>query len=48
MAVYTFVFSDIQGSTALWEAFPSEMDTALARHDELLQRVVTECGGEVF
>lgn|GEM_PF-5844938 len=29
MAGYTFVFSDIQGSTALWEAFPSEMDPCI-------------------
>ena len=48
MAVYTFLFSDIQGSTALWEAFPSEMDSALARHDELLHRAVTDYAGEVF
>ena len=48
MAVYTFLFSDIQGSTALWEALPSEMDSALARHDELLHRAVTDHAGEVF
>ena len=48
MAVYTFLFSDIQGSTLLWEAFPSEMDRVISRHDELVHGAVRDCGGEVF
>ena len=48
MSVYTFLFSDIQGSTRLWEAFPSVMDSVVSRHDELVHGAVRECGGEVY
>ena len=48
MADYTFLFSDIQGSTRLWEAFPSLMDRVVSRHDELVHGAVRECGGEVY
>ena len=48
MPVYTFLFSDIQGSTRLWEAFPSVMDGVVSRHDELVHGAVRECGGEVY
>ena len=33
----TFLFTDIQGSTKLWETQPEAMRTALARHDALLR-----------
>ena len=29
----TFLFTDIEGSTKLWEAHPEAMQAALARHD---------------
>ena len=45
---YTFLFSDIQGSTRLWEAFPSLMDGVVSRHDELVHGAVRESGGEVY
>ena len=32
----TFVFTDLERSTPLWEQPPDEMRSALARHDELL------------
>ena len=32
----TFLFTDIEGSTKLWEAQPEAMQAALARHDALL------------
>ena len=48
MSVYTFLFSDIQGSTRLWEAFPSVMDSVVSRHDDLVHGAVRECGGEVY
>ena len=48
MPVYTFLFSDIEGSTRLWEAFPSVMDRVVSRHDELVHGAVRECGGEVY
>jgi predicted ATPase/class 3 adenylate cyclase len=45
---YTFLFTDIEGSTKLWERAPDAMDQALARHDELLRRHVVGSGGDVF
>ncbi len=32
----TFLFTDIEGSTALWEKYPEAMKPALARHDAIL------------
>lgn len=31
----TFLFTDIEGSTRLWEQQPEAMEAALARHDAL-------------
>jgi predicted ATPase/class 3 adenylate cyclase len=44
----TFLFSDIERSTHLWERYPDAMRDTLARHDELLRRIVEQHGGEVF
>jgi predicted ATPase/class 3 adenylate cyclase len=44
----TFLFTDIEGSTQLWEAAPEEMRTALARHDALLRASIERHGGYVF
>src|SRR5215208_2154752 len=44
----TFLFTDIEGSTKLWERHPSAMQAALARHDEILQRTIGSRGGYVF
>ncbi len=45
----TFLFSDIQGSTRLWEKHADAMRLALARHDELLRQILeTDGGGHVF
>ncbi len=46
--IVTFLFTDIEGSTRRWEADPEEMRAALARHDEVLRQVITDCGGAVF
>lgn len=44
----TFLFTDIEGSTQLWESQPDTMRAALARHDALLRQAV-ECNhGVVF
>src|SRR4051812_45900447 len=43
----TFLFTDIEGSTRLWEEQPSAMQTALARHDAILTDVVLAHGGNV-
>jgi class 3 adenylate cyclase len=44
----TFLFTDIEGSTRLWEAVPDAMRSALARHDALVRRAIEACGGFVF
>jgi predicted ATPase/class 3 adenylate cyclase len=46
--VVTFVFSDIEGSTRLWEADPAGMALSLARHDEIVRSTVEGAGGVVF
>src|SRR5438132_8386115 len=43
--VVTFVLSDIEGSTRRWEANPSAMAAALARHDEIFMHEVGAAGG---
>ena len=44
----TFLFTDIEGSTKLWEHDAPAMQVALARHNELLRSVIEERGGYVF
>jgi predicted ATPase/class 3 adenylate cyclase len=44
----TFLFTDLEGSTRLWEEQPEAMRTALARHDELLIAAIAAHGGHVI
>jgi len=44
----TFLFTDIEGSTKMWERDAATMQAALARHDEILQRAIEANGGYVF
>ncbi len=44
----TFLFTDIEGSTKLWERSPEAMQRALARHDRILRNTVEEHCGYVF
>ena len=44
----TFLFTDIEGSTRLWETDSESMSEALARHDELLKSAIEARGGYVF
>jgi predicted ATPase/class 3 adenylate cyclase/Tfp pilus assembly protein PilF len=44
----TFLFTDIEGSTKLWEQHTSAMQKALARHDKILRDAIEERGGYVF
>ncbi|OBG40167.1 BTAD domain-containing putative transcriptional regulator [Mycobacterium sp. E3198] len=44
----TFLLTDIEGSTAAWEAQADAMALALARHDELVEQVVTSRGGRLI
>ena len=41
----TFLFTDIEGSTTLWEQHPDAMQAALARHDRLLSQAIESSDG---
>jgi class 3 adenylate cyclase len=45
--VVTFLFSDIVGSTALWEEDADAMATVMAGHDALIGAAVSDHGGVV-
>jgi predicted ATPase/class 3 adenylate cyclase len=44
----TFLFTDIEGSTRLWERYPEAMSEALARHDDILRTVIEANNGRIF
>ncbi len=44
----TFLFTDIEGSTPLWEREPEKMTVALERHHTLLRAAIESNGGQVF
>jgi predicted ATPase/class 3 adenylate cyclase len=44
----TFLFTDIEGSTRLWEDHGDAMSAALARHDEIAKSAFDAHGGYVF
>lgn len=43
----TFLFTDLEGSTRLWEEHPAPMGDALARHDEILRDAVAHHHGAI-
>jgi predicted ATPase/class 3 adenylate cyclase len=43
----TFLFTDLEGSTRLWERYRNAMPEALERHDAILREVVAAAGGVV-
>ncbi|MBI3714681.1 MAG: hypothetical protein HY255_01655 [Betaproteobacteria bacterium] len=47
VAVTTFLFTDIEGSTRLWEQHPQEMSATVARHDTLSREAVLKHHGVV-
>jgi predicted ATPase/class 3 adenylate cyclase len=47
-ATLTLLFTDIEGSTRLWEREPERMRIALARHDALARAAVLQHGGVGF
>ena len=47
-ATVTFLFTDIEGSTELWERNPTTMPAALARHDAIVREGIEARGGRVF
>jgi class 3 adenylate cyclase len=44
----TFLFTDIEGSTRLWQDDEALMRHAVARHDRLLRGAIADAGGVVF
>ncbi|HUQ40109.1 MAG TPA: adenylate/guanylate cyclase domain-containing protein [Acidimicrobiales bacterium] len=45
--VVTFVFTDVEGSTRLWEEHPAEAALAIEQHDRLVADCITAHGGLV-
>jgi predicted ATPase/class 3 adenylate cyclase len=43
----TFLFTDVEGSTRLWEQHPQSMKDALAHHDAILRNAVKSSNGQV-
>jgi len=44
----TFLFTDVEGSTALWEKYSNAMSEVLSRHDEVLRTAIKAHNGHVF
>ncbi len=44
----TFLLTDIEGSTRLWQIAPAAMQIALGRHDVILRQGIETHGGNVF
>jgi predicted ATPase/class 3 adenylate cyclase len=44
----TFLFTDIEGSTQLWEKYPEAMKTVLAKHDSILRQAVEMNHGHII
>src|SRR5687768_14551212 len=44
----TFLFTDVEGSTRLWQADPAAMQLAIDRHLALLSSAVNDVGGVHF
>ena len=44
----SFLFTDVEGSTPLWEQHPESMRRALERHDQILREAIDAHGGSVF
>lgn len=47
-AIAAFLFTDIVGSTELWEAHPAEMAEALEEHDRILREEIDKRSGHIF
>jgi len=43
----TFLFTDLEESTLLWENFPDEMQEAMARHDALICGIIEKYHGRI-
>ncbi len=47
-ASVTFLFTDIEGSTRLWEQHPEVMAVALNDHNQIVSEILGEYGGRIF
>ena len=43
----TFLFTDLENSTQLWEQYPAEMQSVLAGHDDILKLTITNANGTI-
>lgn len=43
--IVTFLLTDVEGSTRLWETYPKAMEEAVAQHDALIGATVVRHGG---
>ena len=46
--IVTFLYSDIEGSTRMWEQHPDAMQVSLERHNQILQDCIAHHGGIVY
>jgi class 3 adenylate cyclase len=44
----TFLLTDLEGATRIWEQDPDAMTAAMVRHDEILEKTIAEHRGFVF
>lgn len=44
----TFLFTDIEGSTQLWEKYPEVMKSALTEHDSILREAIESTHGHII
>ena len=47
LKLLTFLFTDLEDSTPLWERYPNEMQEVAARHDALIRGVIEQHRGKV-
>jgi class 3 adenylate cyclase len=47
VAQLTYLFTDLENSTHLWQQAPMAMQDALARHDAIMEAVIEEHNGRV-
>lgn len=46
--IVTFLFTDIEGSTPLWEQMPEAMQVAIVQHHTILRQSIESNGGQAF
>ncbi len=46
--MFTFLITDIEASTRLWDSDPVGMSQAVAAHDQVVRRSIATAGGRVF